>query len=292
MNLIKLERAFRTEEDCRRHLEWIRWPDGQPKCLKCGSEAWRLSKRWLYECSECGYQFSVLRGTIFEKTHLPLTIWFKVIYLMCESKKGISALQVKRMFGIHYRSAWYLCHRVRTAMKTSDVAEKLMGVLEIDETYVGPKTDRPGRPGAGHPKAPVIGMIERGGKVRVKQVKDVTGRTIKDFVDQWAGAEIEVIYSDEYKSYNILRPHYKHEQINHSVSYVEGDIHTNGIENFWSLLKRGLIGVFHKVSVRHLHRYLDEFTFRFNERKIDDMLDLVLQNFVRRHMPYAQLVAG
>jgi transposase-like protein len=197
MPLTNVERAFSNEEQCRTYLEKLRWPNG-PKCPRCNADAWRLTKRFLYECSACHHQFSALIGTIFEKTHLPLSLWFKVIYLMSESKKGISACQIKRMFGIHYRSAWYLCHRVRTAMKTSDIAEKLMGVLEIDETYVGGKTDKPGRPGKDSSKVPVMGMIERKGRVDVKQVRDVTARTIKDFVDRWAGADIEVIYSDQY----------------------------------------------------------------------------------------------
>ncbi|MBI3659864.1 IS1595 family transposase [Candidatus Acetothermia bacterium] len=209
---------------------------------------------------------------------------------MCESKKGMSACQIMRMFGIHYRTAWYACHRIRNAMKGTDFA-KLAGVIEIDETYVGPKTDKPGRPGKDHPKTPVIGMIQRKGRVHVTKVKDVTGRTILDFVKQWAGAETEIIYSDEYKSYNILHPFFQHKRVNHSVTFVDGDAHTNDIENFWSLLKRGFVGTFHKVSVRHLHRYLDEFTFRFNERENEHILNLVLSHCQRKHMPYKALVS-
>ena len=156
MNLLKVERAFGSEEQCRSYLEKMRWPNG-PKCPKCSADAWRLTKRFLYECSTCHHQFPALIGTIFEKTHLPLSLWFKVIYLMSESKKGMSACQIKRMFGIHYRSAWYLCHRVRTAMKTSDLAEKLMGVLEVDETYVGPRGAPARTPWQGQPQGPGAG---------------------------------------------------------------------------------------------------------------------------------------
>jgi transposase-like protein len=185
--------------------------------------------------------------------------------------------------------------RVRNALKTTDIGNKLMGVLEIDETYVGGKSkgqNEKGRPGRNSKKTPVMGMIERDGRVVVKHVADITANTIKRFVDEWAGADIEVIYSDEYKSYNILRPKYKHKQINHSVSYVEGDVHTNGIENFWSLLKRGMVGTFHKVSVRHLHRYLDEFAFRFNGRAIENLMQTVLEHSFKRHESYRDMVAN
>ena len=291
MNLMKLERAFRTDEQCRNYLERIRWPNG-PECLKCGAPAWKLKDRMLYECSECGYQFSIRVGTIFENSHLSLTIWFRAIYFISESKKGVSAMQIKRMFDVSYRTAWYLMHRIRNAMKETDIAEKLMGVLEIDETYVGGKTKgQTGRPGKNSNKVPVMGMIERGGGVRVQKVPDVTGRTIKDFVDQWTSSDVEVIYSDQYRSYNILRSQYEHDRVDHSVTYVNGDIHTNGIENFWSLLKRGLMGVFHKVSVKHLSRYLDEFTFRFNARERGSVMALILENCEQPHIPYAEMVS-
>lgn len=289
MTQLQLEQAFATEEQCRRYLERLRWPDGQPCCPKCNARAWRLGKRYLYECSECGYQFSALIGTIFEKTHLPLTIWFRVLFLMAQSKKGISAHQVKRMFGIHYRTAWYLCHRARTAMQDTDLGERLMGVIEIDETYIGPKSNKPGRPGKSSKKVAVLGMIQRGGKIVTKHVENVTGRTIKEFVDRFA-VNVEVIHTDEYRSYGVLDAEYAHKRVNHSMMYSDGDIHCNGVENFWSLLKRGLIGSFHKVSVKHLHLYLDEFTFRFNNREFD-VLGLIFQNIRQRHIKYAELVA-
>jgi len=289
MNQLQLEQLFVTEEQCRHYLEQIRWPDGQPRCPKCNAKAWRLSKRYLYECSECGYQFSALVGTIFENTHLPLTIWFRVIYLMSESKKGVSACQVQRMYGVHYRTAWYLCHRVRTAMANESIGEKLMGVIEIDETYVGPKSDKPGRPGKDSPKAAVLGMIERDGKIVTKHVENVTGNTIKEFVDRFA-LNVEVIHTDEFKGYNILDANYEHKRVNHSLMYADGDIHCNGVENFWSLFKRGLVGVFHKISVKHLHRYLNEFVFRFNERDADSIFGLIVANCEQRHVKYADLV--
>lgn len=293
MNLLKLERAFRSEEQCRRHLEKMRWPHG-PRCPKCEAGAWRLSKRWLYECSVCHYQFSVLKGTIFERTHLPLTIWFKVIYLMTESKKGISACQIKRMFGIHYRTAWYLCHRIRTAMRTSDIAEKLMGVLEMDDTYVGGKEKGvgPGRPGAKSKKTPVLGIIERGGRIRCKAVPNVSKAEVLRFAQREMNEDaVEVLYTDEFRSYRIFSKIVPHKVINHQISYVEGDIHTNTVENFWSLLKRGVMGSFHHVSAKHLSRYLDEFMWQFNHRKNGDILELLLGNCERRHVKYAELVA-
>ncbi len=291
MNLVELTQRFGTEAAARTYLEQIRWPDGV-RCLRCGHDrVSRLAHQRKFECARCEYQFSVTVGTIFHRTRIGIRKWLIVIYMMMESKKGVSACQIQRMIGVSYPTAWYMCHHIRNAMKVGDTAEKLMGALEIDETYIGPKTDKRGRPSKDSPKVPVMGVIQRGGKVRVKQVKDVTSRTIQEFVNQWAGAEVEVIYTDEFRPYNVLRPRFRHERINHSISYVEGDIHTNGIENFWSLLKRGLIGSFHKVSVKHLTRYLDEFTFRFNERKGPELVDLVLGNCERNHMPYAELIA-
>jgi transposase-like protein len=136
-----------------------------------------------------------------------------------------------------------------------------------------------------------MGIIQRGGEIRVQQVRDVTGRTIAEFVNQWAGADRRVIYCDEWKPYNILRPRYRHQRGDHSITYVNGDAHVNGVENFWSLLKRGIVGTFHKVTVKHLHRYRDELTFRFNERKNGSIFALVLENCQRRHLTYAELVA-
>jgi transposase-like protein len=291
MTLTKLDRTFTTEDHCRAYLEKIRWPNG-PKCLKCGANAWTLACRFKYECSVCHYQFSIRVGTIFEKTHLSLRLWFKVIFLMSESKKGMSACQIKRMFGIHYRSAWYLCHRVRTAMRTDPVTQRLGGELEIDETYVGPKTPKPGRPGKGSSKIPVVGIIERGGRVRAIAMPSMKIPNMYEFIRNTIKQDnVKVVYTDEWSGYKFLKWYVTHKTINHSVTYSQGRIHTNTIESFWSLLKRGIVGSFHKISVKHLPRYLDEFSFRFNARKEESVLALILQNFVRPHMPYRELIA-
>lgn len=206
---------------------------------------------------------------------------------MGESKKGMSACQIKRMLGVGYPTAWYMMHRIRNAMKT-DVADKLMGILEIDEAYISPKSHKAGRPGKHSPKVPVMGFLQRGGKIVAQHTPDVTSRTIKAFVDKWA-IDVSVIHTDEFLPYKALDATYAHRRVNHKLMYSDGDIHVNGVENFWSLLKRGLIGGFHKVSVKHLHRYFDEFVYRFNERENDCLLTLILGNCQQRHITFAEL---
>jgi len=274
MNLVELIDATTTEEKARAYVEKARWPNG----IACP------------RCQSCRYDFSVTVGTIFHKSHIELRKWLLVIHLMGESKKGVSACQIEREIGVTNKTAWYMCHRIRNAMYQPDgEGEKLVGIIEIDETYVGPKSDKPGRPGKDHPKAAVLGMIERGGKMVTKHVENTKGRTIKQFLDAIT-RDVEVVYTDEYSAYNILDADYKHERVNHSLMYSDGDIHVNAVENFWSLLKRGIIGTFHKLSVKHLHRYLNEFVFRFNERDADCILSLVLGNCEQRHMRYRELV--
>jgi transposase-like protein len=177
MNLVELTQRFGTEAAARAYLEHIRWPNGV-RCLRCGHDKIsRLQHQHKFECARCEYQFSVTVGTIFHRARIGIRKWLIVIYMMMESKKGMSACQIQRMIGVSYPTAWYMCHRIRNAMKVGDTAEKLMGALEIDETYIGPKTDKRGRPNKDSPKVPVIGVIQRGGKVRVTTGQ---GRDLKD----------------------------------------------------------------------------------------------------------------
>lgn len=292
MNLVDLQHKFDSEGKCRRHLEKKRWPHGV-ECPRChATTISRLKDYHRFECSKCEYQFTVTTGTIMHRSHIPICKWLIAIHLMCESKKGMSANQLKRHIGVTYKTAWYLAHRIRNAMKHADPQDKLGGILEVDETYVGGKGDKPGRPAPGGPKTPVVGIIERGGRVKCVAMRDLSTNSVFQFIRHAIEQDaVQVIYSDEWGGYRILRHFVPHKTINHRITYVDGPIHTNTIESFWSLLKRGIVGAFHHISVKHLDRYLAEFSWRFNQRKSDDILDALLQNVERKHVKYAEMVA-
>ena len=225
-----------------------------------------IGQRNQWECRSCRYQFSVTSGTIMHDSHLPLRKWFLTIYMMCESKKSISANQVKRTLGITYKTAWDLCHRIRQAMGNEPLSgPTLVGIVEVDETLVGGKTKGKGRAYKGN-KVWVAGAIQRRGKVRVERISDVKRHTIHGFINRAVKDEAEVIYTDELKSYLGIADHNtRHETVNHSEEqWVIGDVHTNSIEGVWSLFKRSLMGAFHKMSAKHMDRYLEELEWRFN----------------------------
>lgn len=284
-----LER-FNTEEKCIEHFEHIRWPEGL-MCIKCDSPRVMKFKalgktkkvRYLYECKDCHYQYSVTAGTAFHNSHLPLTKWFMAIYLICSAKKGVSAKQLQRQLSISYETAWYMAHRIRLAMsEDQNFCQKFAGVCEVDETYIGGKSKGKRGRGAAN-KTPVVGIKERtSGKIRMQAVNNVKKSTLAGFIRNHAqpGAEI---HTDEFRSYLWLdASEFVHNVVNHGekqyVKYVKtGKIHTNGVENVWSLFKRAITGVFHKVSVKYLPLYLNEFAFRFNNRKQAYLLDEVLK---------------
>lgn len=299
MSLRELEERFSTEESCKAYLAGLRWPDGVV-CARCGNgKVYTLRTRpfhWVCKAAGCGekngYRFSVLTATIFENTNIPLRTWFKAIYLMTQSKKGISALQIHRMIDpVHgkvgsYRSAWYMCHRIRSAMQSENF-KQLTGIVEVDETFIG-GSDRnrhkgkkskdlreaagPQKPGEaiGYGKTEVIGAIARKGSVVAAVVGQLDARTKADFVREVVSKKVELVATDKDHSYN-------HEAVDHSKGeYVRGEVHTNNIESFWSLLKRGVMGQFHNVSKKYLPFYLAEFTFRHNERKNPDIFRTVL----------------
>jgi len=298
MNLIDVARDFPNEEACLDYLEKTRWPSGLA-CLKCGSikvsrlkkKSERTKTRRIYQCLErpCRHQFTATTSTIFHDTHLPLRKWFLAIALICDAKKGISANQLKRHLKVQYRTAWYLAHRIRKAMEETNI-EQLGGTVEADETFIGGRYDI--RCKRRHwEKQAVMGLVERGGRVEARTIpnrsKPVLVGIIKDRVSRNAH-----VITDEFASYDSVQLYRKHSRINHIRAYVHGDVHTNTIENFWSLLKRGIIGSFHKVSIKHLPRYLAEFTYRFNSRHANNMFLLVLGNLLRREgMPYKELTA-
>lgn len=237
---------------------------------KCGTigEASRIKDRPTWHCRACDRQFSVAAGTIMHDSHLPLRKWFAAIYLMVESRKGISANQLKRTLGVGYKTAWYLCHRIREAMGNDPVeGPALLGIVEVDETLVGGKVRGKGRHYIGN-KTWVAGAIQRDGQLRVERMPDVKRATLHDFIRRSVKDEAEAIYTDELKSYLGIADHNtRHESVNHGAEeWVVGDVHTNSIEGVWSLFKRSIIGAFHKMSAKHMDRYLEEMEWRFNNR--------------------------
>jgi transposase-like protein len=272
VNLCSLIEQFGSEDRCRAYLEALRWPD-EILCPRCGSDKIsQIVKRNQYDCDACRYQFSVTAGTVFNDSHLPLWKWFLCAYLLCESKKGMSANQLSRTLGISYKTAWFLCHRIRSAMK--EVNPKLLGgVVEIDETYVGGREHGKGTAGRAHKhKEIVIGIKQRGGELRFFKAEDVSSGTLAKYIRENVRTDVDVVMTDDFASYPKAMIQAgihgrKHETIRHKDGiYVDGDVTTNGIESAFSLLKRGIIGSWHKVSAKHLPAYLDEMTFRFNNR--------------------------
>jgi len=272
VNLCTLIEQFGSEAKCRAYLEELRWPE-QVNCPRCTSDKIsRIVKRNQYDCDVCRYQFSVTAGTIFNDSHLALWKWFLATYLLCESRKGMSANQVSRTLGVSYKTAWYLCHRIRAAMKEVN-PEPLDGIVEIDETYVGGKVHGKGTQGRSQKsKEVVIGIKQRGGELRFFHAEDVKAGTLAKYIKENVSDDVDVIMTDDFVSYPFAMDKVgvsrsKHKSINHSTGiYVDGDITTNGIESAFSLLKRGIIGTWHKISAKHLAAYLDEMTFRFNNR--------------------------
>jgi transposase-like protein len=272
MNLPELIERFGSEDKCHAYLEALRWPDGV-KCPRCNSDKIsRIKARRQFDCDGCRYQFSVRVGTLFHDSKLPLWKWFLAVYIMGESKKGVSANQLKRMLGVSYKTAWYLCHRIRSAMHDEN-QELLVGIVEADETYVGGKLSgfKNKRESARHRrnnKTIVVGAIQRGGEVRLRVVPDTEADTLKAFLKDVVADDAEAIYTDSHRSYRGIADHNtRHEYVNHAAEeWVRGDVHTNTVENVWSLFDRGVIGSYHKLSRKHLPAYLDEFAFRFNNR--------------------------
>jgi len=291
MDLMKLMEECNTQDECRTILEELRWKHGVC-CPRCNSgKVSRIRKRFQYDCDSCRYQFSVTSGTIFHDSHLPLPKWFAAIYLMCESKKGISALQIKRNLHTGYQTAWYLCHRIRAAMMEV-TPKKLSGTVEIDETYVGGKKRRWRR---GSDKQVVVGIRQRNGDLRLIHAEDARSETVREIIQANVGGHVEVIMTDESAIYpwalsKIEKK--KHRTVCHSKEYVAGDVHTNTVESAFSLLKRGIVGTWHKVSAKHLPAYLDEMCFRFNNRKNPYLFrDTLIKLVQTPNLEYKELTA-
>jgi transposase-like protein len=306
MNLLDIYKELNTEAKCLAFLEHMRWPGGV-KCLSCESlrithvvSKGRTNKktgkvgpdRHLYQCNECRFQFTATTGTVYHDTHLPLCKWFLAIALITESKKGISANQLARALGVQYRTAWYLAHRIRKAMIETNTP-KMKGIVEVDETYVGGK--QRGHRGKLKNKDVVIGVRERGGPLRYVQTPDNKQDTLYQVIADHVSKDAEAIMTDENPAYNFKYTQYKdtrHGTIKHkSKIYVQGDVHTNTVESAFSLFKRGIMGAFHKLSLKHMHRYLAEFEFRFNNRKAADLFGMTVRRLaLAGNLPYAKLV--
>ena len=285
MNIIEIFKRFPTEESCIAHLETVRWK-GKPICPYCESDRTTpLKKEQRHHCNSCNTTFSVTVGTIFHHTHLPLQKWFLAVCLILNAKKGLSARQLARDLDVHRNTAWYLAMRIRKAMEQSQERAILTGIVEMDECYIGGKPrkgNQGGRPaprGRGTNKTPVVGMVERGGDVKAKVVrkKDLNNKGLSALVRSTVDLTKATLMTDEYSGYLRMSRIVDHKTIAHAYWYVDGDIHTNTIEGFWALLKRGIVGQFHKVSVAYLPKYLDEFTYRYNHRKADDLFALTVR---------------
>ena len=284
---------FHSDEKCRAVLEELRWPNGVA-CPRCGGmNHAHDTVRGVYDCYSCGYQFSVLANTMFHDTKLPLRKWFVAILLMVEAKKGMSANQMKRVIGVSYKTAWYLCHRIRAAMSEAQW-EPLEGTVEVDETYVGGKVRGKGHGYKGN-KTIVAGAVQRGGDI-VLQVVDDNGRhTLHGFIRSATGPAVERLMTDEWRSYRgIADADTTHETVNHSAEeWARGDVHTNTVEGVWSLFKRSIVGSYHKLSAKHLDAYLDELEWRFNNRDNPYLFrDTLTRLLSSENLPYQQLVQG
>lgn len=278
----------------------VRWPDGKVTCPTCGSEkVTYLAKQRRWKCygKHPKPQFSVKVGTIFEDSPMGLDKWMMAMWMIANCKNGVSSCEIARDLGITQKSAWHMLQRIRLAMRVGSF-EKLGGHVEVDETFIGGKarnmhrSDRArkihGTGGMG--KVAVMGLLERHGEVRTMVVPSVKRKALRKEINNHIEAG-SMVYTDALKSYNDLNYDYIHNVINHAEKYVEGNVHTNGIESFWALLKRGLGGTYISVEPFHLFRYLDEQSFRFNKRKLTDSerFALVARQVIGRRLTYAEL---
>ena len=276
MNIIQIFKLYPTEEACIKHLEKARWGN-KAKCPYClSTRTTKHKKETRHYCNNCKTSFSVTVRTIFHRTHLPLQKWFLAISLILSAKKGLSALQLSRDLEVNKNTACRIAIQIRKAMRQKESRELLTGIIEIDETYIGGKPRKGGgdksKRGRGTNKTPVIGAVERKGRVSAKATKKdkLKARHLLVFIKQNIDIKTGRLITDEYTAYQNMGKVLPHDVIKHQSWYVNGDIHTNTIEGFWALLKRGMFGQFHSVSQKHLQKYIDEFCYRHDHRNNDN----------------------
>jgi len=287
MTVSEWEKAFPDEDACCAYLAGHRWPRGVA-CPRCGNVNVKAhgTMPWNWLCNACSpsgtnYRFSHITGTFFENTNKPLREWFRVIHFMLTSKKGISALQIHRMMGFgSYRTAWHMCHRIRVGLGKEEFRQ-LLGIVEVDETFVGglaknrhwdKRGGGGGTGGIGSGKAAIVGAVSRKGNVVARVVNNVRASTLTAFVRESVSTKVSLLCTDQWAGYNFLNGEFPHATVDHARGqYVVGAVHTNTIEGFWSLIKRGMIGTFHKVSKKYLPLYVAEFQFRYNNRNNEDI---------------------
>jgi len=280
LTLIELSRL--TEDQAREALERLRWPNG-PVCAHCG-ESENVTKLkgsahrvGLYRCNACEEQFTATVGTVMEQSHIPIRTWLMAFAIICSSKKGVSALQLQRQLGLgSYRSAWHMAMRIRHAMSKEPLAGLLKGTIEADETYVGGKPRKGGKAskyGRGTKKVPVVALVERGGRARSFPVKDAKANTLREVLSRNVDPSARLM-TDEWRPYITVGREFAggHERVSHGKGEYarKGGIHVNTAESYFALLKRGVMGSFHHISERHLHRYCTEFDFRWSHRNRTD----------------------
>lgn len=316
-SLIQIQQELGTEEQCLSFLEALRWPEGVT-CLSCGSKS--ISKyiavgrakrdkqgvltgergpdRHLYNCHDCNEQFTAKCGTIFNDSHLPLRTWMLAVAVMCNAKKGVSAKQLQRDLGVSYKTAWYLSHRIREAMMTGNwTDEKMTGTVEADETYIGGKYDKRLKR-TRWDKPAVFGIREREtGRVFARHMPILSSKNIMGAIRETVSPDAKAIYTDESRYYGtaagVVKNHRHDVVIHDDKEWVRGDVHTQSIDGFWGLLKRGVIGTYHQVSIKHLDRYVQEFSYRFNNRQNQELFTITVACLALGiPLPYAALVGA
>lgn len=293
---------FSNPNNCHDFMMNLRWPDGKVICPRCGSDnVAYLPNARVFKCYQkhpC-QKFSLKVGTIFEDSPLGLEKWLPVMWMLANCKNGVSSWEIHRAIGVTQKSAWFMLQRARLAMQDTETGGKLGGEVEVDETFIGGKSrnmheDKRAEKitgTGGKNKAAVIGILERGGKVKTQVIRDRRKKTLDAIVRTHVESGA-TIYTDTLPSYNDLKDEYRHEMVDHAIEYVRGNVHTNGLENFWSLLKRTIGGTYVSVEPFHLFRYLDEQAFRFNNREdLDDSgrFVAVMRQIVGRRVTYKQL---